>query len=177
MLIPRKAFGALTFALCIAGLFIFSNSLVQWSVYLFGSHAPLVPYTTHVVLFQFKETATSFAVKEVRLPMDAPERVHGQNLKLNNTQITSKFFGLKKSCVHPDTRRPYILSITGGRDTSNEGLQDGLSHAFILRFTSKDDRDYYVQHDPAHQLFKEAAAAVVQKTVVVDFQEGVFTTT
>ncbi|KAJ4333832.1 hypothetical protein N0V87_007308 [Didymella glomerata] len=155
MLIPRKAFGALTFALCIAGLFIFSNSLVQWSVYLFGSHAPLVPYTTHVVLFQFKETATSFAVKE----------------------ITSKFFGLKKSCVHPDTRRPYILSITGGRDTSNEGLQDGLSHAFILRFTSKDDRDYYVQHDPAHQLFKEAAAAVVQKTVVVDFQEGVFTTT
>lgn len=66
MLIPRKAFGALTLALCIAGLFIFSNTIVQWSVYLFGSHAPLVPYTTHVVLFQFKETATSFAVKEVR---------------------------------------------------------------------------------------------------------------
>lgn len=72
MLIPRKAFGALTFALCVAGLFVFSNSIVQWSVYLFGSHAPPVPYTTHVVLFQFKETATSFAVKEVR---NAPERV------------------------------------------------------------------------------------------------------
>lgn len=38
-------------------------------------------------------------------------------------QITSKFFGLKKSCVHPDTRRPYILAITGGKDTSIEGLQ------------------------------------------------------
>jgi hypothetical protein len=78
MLIPRKAFGALAFALCIAGLFIFLDSIVQWSMYLFGSHAPLVPYTTHVVLFQFKETATSFAVKEVRPSWDAPERVHGQ---------------------------------------------------------------------------------------------------
>ena len=65
MLFPRKAFGALTFALCVTGLFVFSNSIVQWSVYLFGSHAPLVPYTTHVVLFRFKQTATSLAVKEV----------------------------------------------------------------------------------------------------------------
>ncbi|KAF1358341.1 hypothetical protein EJ07DRAFT_124781 [Lizonia empirigonia] len=153
MLIPRKAFGALTFVLCVAGLFIFSNSIVRWSVYLFGSHAPLIPYTTHVVLFQFKETASAFARKE----------------------ITSKFFGLKKSCVHPDSRRPYILAITGGKDTSIEGLQDGMSHAFILRFSSKEERDYYVKEDPAHQAFKDAAAAVVEKTIVVDFQEGVFT--
>ena len=40
---------------------------------------------------------------------------------------------------------------------------------------SKDDRDYYVKKDPAHQAFKAAAAAAVEKTVVVDFQEGVFT--
>lgn len=53
--------------------------------------------------------------------------------------------------------------------------QNGISHAFILRFTSKDDRDYYVKEDPAHRAFKEAAAAVVEKTIVVDFQEGVFT--
>ncbi|KAF2625329.1 hypothetical protein BU25DRAFT_412765 [Macroventuria anomochaeta] len=153
MLIPRKAVGALTFILCVAGVFVFSHSIVQWSAYLFGSHAPLIPYTTHVVLFQFKETATSFAVKE----------------------ITSKFFGLKKSCVHPDTRRPYILSITGGKDTSIEGLQNGISHAFVLRFSSEEERDYYVKEDPAHQAFKDAAAAMVEKTIVVDFQEGVFT--
>lgn len=108
-------------------------------------------------------------------------------------QITSKFFGLKKLCVHPDTRRPYILSVTGGKDTSSEGLQvrktpestvleasdtrqqNGMSHAFILRFVSNEDRDYYVKEDPAHQAFKDAAAAVVEKTLVMDFQEGVFT--
>ncbi|UPX17143.1 uncharacterized protein EKO05_0007518 [Ascochyta rabiei] len=130
MLVPRKAFGALTFIICVAGLFIFSSSIVQWSVYLFGSYAPL---------------------------------------------ITSKFFGLKKACIHPDTRRPYILSITGGKDTSIEDLQNGMSHAFILRFNSDEERDYYVKEDPAHQAFKDAAAAVVENTIVVDFQEGVFT--
>jgi hypothetical protein len=110
-----------------------------------------------------------------------------------STQITSKFFGLKKSCVHPDTRRPYILSITGGKDISIESLQvpetlgsaitqasdihqqNGMSHAFILRFNSNEDRDYYVKEDPAHQAFKDAASAVIEKTLVVDFQEGVFT--
>lgn len=53
--------------------------------------------------------------------------------------------------------------------------QLGISHAFILRFASEDDRDYYVNEDPAHQAFQEAAAVVVEKTIVVDFQEGVFT--
>ncbi|XPS77724.1 hypothetical protein M3J09_009751 [Ascochyta lentis] len=153
MLVPRKAFGALTFILCVVGLFIFSNSIVQWSVYLFGNHAPLVPYTTHVVLFKFKETASGIAIKE----------------------ITSKFFGLKKACIHPETRRPYVLSITGGKDTSIEDLQNGMSHAFILRFNSNEERDYYVKEDPAHQAFKDTAAAVVENTIVVDFQEGVFT--
>ena len=32
-------------------------------------------------------------------------------------------FALKKSCIHPSTRYPYIKSITGGRDNSIEDLQ------------------------------------------------------
>ena len=127
MLIPRKTFGALTFVLCFASIFVFSNSIVQWPVNLFGSHAPLVPYITHVVLFQFKEATSAFAVKEVR---NSPERVtHRPNIM----QITSKFFGLKKSCVHPDTHRPYILSITGGKDISIEDLQ--VPRPWIRRLT------------------------------------------
>ncbi|KAF9693841.1 hypothetical protein EKO04_008195 [Ascochyta lentis] len=169
MLVPRKAFGALTFILCVVGLFIFSNSIVQWSVYLFGNHAPLVPYTTHVVLFKFKETASGIAIKEAQ---NAPEHIVPRP---NMVQITSKFFGLKKACIHPETRRPYVLSITGGKDTSIEDLQNGMSHAFILRFNSNEERDYYVKEDPAHQAFKDTAAAVVENTIVVDFQEGVFT--
>lgn len=50
-----------------------------------------------------------------------------------------------------------------------------MSHAFILQFSSNEDRDYYVNQDPVHQAFKDAAAAAVEKTLVVDFQDGVFT--
>lgn len=95
--------------------------------------------------------------------------------------------------MHPSTRRPYILSISGGKDISIEKLQvliptasltradwwhqNGISHAFVLQFNSNEDRDYYVDSDPVHQAFKEAAGAIVEKTIVVDFQDGVFTKT
>jgi hypothetical protein len=44
-----------------------------------------------------------------------------------------------------------------------------------LQFHSIEDRDYYVDDDPVHKAFKDAAAAVVEKAVVVDYQNGVFT--
>jgi hypothetical protein len=49
-----------------------------------------------------------------------------------------------------------------------------MSHAFILQFFSKEDRDYYVNHDPVHLAFKEATAPVVESAQVVDFLDGVF---
>jgi len=50
-----------------------------------------------------------------------------------------------------------------------------MTHAFILHFYSNEDRDYYVNDDPAHQEFKKIAATVLEKAQVVDFQDGVFT--
>ncbi|KAF1960139.1 hypothetical protein CC80DRAFT_489355 [Byssothecium circinans] len=114
---------------------------------------PVVPPTAHIVLFEFKKGATSFQVKDV----------------------TSRMLALKKSCLHPSTKRPYIKSITGGKDNSPEGLQNGASHGFIVHFASNEDRNYYVNDDPSHQAFKEAAGPYLEKAIVVDFQEGVFT--
>lgn len=53
--------------------------------------------------------------------------------------------------------------------------QNGISHAFVVQFRSNADRDYYVNEDPVHKAFKEAAGAVVEQTIVVDYQDGVFT--
>ncbi|KAH7355592.1 stress responsive A/B barrel domain-containing protein [Pyrenochaeta sp. MPI-SDFR-AT-0127] len=154
MMIPKKAFGLLLFVVLAFGLLLFSRTVGQsLAGYFFGPYGPIIPYTTHIVLFQFKDGTSPFAIKE----------------------ITSKFFGLKKACVHPSTRRPYILSISGGKDISIENLQNGISHAFVLQFLSNEDRDYYVNEDPVHQAFKEAAATVVEKALVVDYQDGVFT--
>ena len=49
-----------------------------------------------------------------------------------------------------------------------------MSHAFVVQFSSDEDRDYYVNQDPAHDAFKQAAGTFIEKAVVVDFQNGVF---
>lgn len=51
-----------------------------------------------------------------------------------------------------------------------------MTHAFIVQFHSNEDRNYYVDNDPVHKIFKEAAAPYLDKAMVVDFQEGVFHT-
>ncbi|EUC32756.1 hypothetical protein COCCADRAFT_37359 [Bipolaris zeicola 26-R-13] len=155
MLITNKAYGLVLLLLLLGtSLLLFSRTVGHsLAESFFGPHAPVVPYTTHLVLFQFKQGASAFAIK----------------------QITSRFFALTKECVHPTSGRPYIVSVAGGRDISTENLQNGISHAFVLQFHSIEDRDYYVNQDPAHKAFKEAASAVVEKATVVDFQNGVFT--
>ncbi|EOA92207.1 uncharacterized protein SETTUDRAFT_153173 [Exserohilum turcica Et28A] len=153
-MIPRKALGLVVLLLLATGLLLFSRTAGHsLADYVFGPDAPMVPYTTHIVLFQFKQGTSALAIKEV----------------------TSRFFGLKKECRHPATLRPYIVSIAGGKDISTENLQNGISHAFVLQFHSVEDRDYYVNEDPAHKAFKEVAAAAVERATVVDFQNGVFT--
>jgi hypothetical protein len=44
-----------------------------------------------------------------------------------------------------------------------------IIQAFVVTFNSKDDRDYYVQKDPAHQAFVETLGPV-DDVVVVDFE-------
>ncbi|KAF1835094.1 stress responsive A/B barrel domain-containing protein [Decorospora gaudefroyi] len=154
MIIPKKAFGLVLLLLLGTVLVLFSRTVgTSLAEYFFGPRGPVVPFTTHIVLFQFKDGTSSFAIKE----------------------ITSELLALKKACVHPQTLRPYIVSISGGKDISTEKLQDGISHAFVLQFHSIEDRDYYVDEDPVHKAFKEAASSVVKKAIVVDYQNGVFT--
>lgn len=53
--------------------------------------------------------------------------------------------------------------------------QGGMTHGFVLHFSSLEDRDYYVEKDPAHAAFKKAVAEVLEKPLVLDFTDGVFT--
>ena len=81
---------------------------------------------------------------------------------------------LKDRCVKPDTKQPYIQSFVGGKDNSPEGMQQGLTHIFIVEFASAEDRNYYVDTDPAHRAFVEKHAPSLAKAQVVDFTPGVF---
>ncbi|KAI1457952.1 dabb-domain-containing protein [Annulohypoxylon moriforme] len=106
----------------------------------------------HLVLFQFKASATTEAVKEA----------------------SSRMLGLKEGCIHPTSKKPYIKSLTGGKDNSHEGVQHGITHAFVAEFESLEDRDYYVSMDPFHEEFKTFVGPFVEKVIVVDFSEGEF---
>jgi len=106
----------------------------------------------HIVLLEFKPTIHEKAVEET----------------------CKRLLGLKDKCIHPTTKKPYILHSVGGRDNSPEGHQvGGYSHGFVLHFESREDRRYYLEEDPEHLAFIKSLVDVVQHRRIVDFEPGV----
>ncbi|KAJ5431187.1 Dimeric alpha-beta barrel [Penicillium cf. griseofulvum] len=105
----------------------------------------------HIVLFQFKSELAAEVVH------DACERM----------------LALKDQCIHPTLQKPYIKSASGGKDNSPEGIQNGITHAFVVEFRSAADRDYYVQSDPSHLAFVKTLDGLIEKAQVIDFSDRV----
>ena len=93
----------------------------------------------HVVLFKFKESSSSKDVESV----------------------ITEFTSLK-------TKIKQIKGLEWGLNNSPEKLNEGLTHAFILTFSSEKDRDDYLVH-PDHKKFGELVGSHIDKVVVVDF--------
>ncbi len=93
----------------------------------------------HVVLFQFKETSSE---QEVQAVVDAFKKLPKQI--------------------------PEIAEFEFGTNNSPEGLEDGLTHCFLVTFGSEKDREVYLPH-PAHQAFVEVLRPHLQKVVVFDY--------
>jgi hypothetical protein len=53
-------------------------------------------------------------------------------------------------------------------------LQNGITHGFVVEFSSVEDRDYYTKTDPSHQAFVKGIWHLVEKAIVVDFINGVY---
>lgn len=93
----------------------------------------------HVVLFKFKDSATPGDIKKVE---DA-------------------FVALKGKIS-------LIKSLEWGTNNSPEKLNQGLTHAFFVTFSSEKDRDAYLVH-PDHEVFKKIAGPIIDKVTVVDY--------
>lgn len=93
----------------------------------------------HVVFFSFKSTSTPEDVKSV---VDAFR------------DLQNKIDGIK--------------SFEWGTNSSPEGLNQGLTHAFTLTFHSDADRDAYLPH-PAHKDFGALLGPHLDKVMVVDY--------
>lgn len=109
----------------------------------------------HIVLFQFKPTATPAQRQEV----------------------TKRFMALAQQARRADGTL-VIKSLEAGPQKSGEGADLGLDYGYVVRFASAGDRNYYVgrpivheagQYDPAHDAFKAFAAPYLANVVVFDF--------
>ncbi|KAK3215308.1 hypothetical protein GRF29_19g2824420 [Pseudopithomyces chartarum] len=107
---------------------------------------------THVVFFGFKPTVSQEQI------VDAFQRL--QNLE--------------QECIHPTSSKPYIKSLKAGGNNSPEGHANPFTHAFVVEFESAEDRDYYVDKDPAHTEFKKFIFDLLGHIQVVDFEPGNF---
>jgi hypothetical protein len=93
----------------------------------------------HVVLFKFNEKATDSVVKKIETAFaDLPNKI---------------------SEIH---------SFEWGTNNSEEKLDKGLTHCFLLTFRSTEDRDVYLPH-PAHQAFVQLVGDYVEDVTVVDY--------
>ena len=93
----------------------------------------------HVVLFKFKDEAT-------------PEDI----------QKVEAAFGALPAAISE------IHDYEWGINNSPEGLNQGLTHCFLITFKSEADREIYLPH-PAHKAFVEVLSPHLDKVTVVDY--------
>ncbi len=62
---------------------------------------------------------------------------------------------------------PGVIAIAAGKNQSRFG--GGFTHAFVVRFASREARDGYDAHRAHRRLFKELFAPINERIVVADF--------
>src|SRR5690606_3384332 len=93
----------------------------------------------HVVLFKFKDDASPEDVKRVEQAFAAL----ANKIKL-------------------------IKDFEWGTNNSSEGLNQGLTHCFLVTFKTEKDRDAYLVH-PDHKAFVDILRPHLEKATVVDY--------
>jgi len=95
----------------------------------------------HIVLFQFKATATPEQVKEIETEF---------------AKLPSKI----------DVIKAYEC---GKMDNAEVGMNNGLTHAFLVTFKNKADLEKYLPH-PAHEAFVSKVKPLLEKALVFDYE-------
>ena len=62
-----------------------------------------------------------------------------------------------------------IEDYVSGPNSNNEGLNQGLTHGFIMTFTNAAARDAYLPH-PEHQRVSDLIKPLAESIVVFDFE-------
>tara|TARA_B100000519_G_scaffold137601_1_gene119066 strand:+ start:7217 stop:7621 length:405 start_codon:yes stop_codon:yes gene_type:complete len=93
----------------------------------------------HVVMFQFNEDVTDEQVKEI-----------------------------EKAFLALGDKIDTIIDVEFGTNVSPEGLNEGLTHCFLVTFKDKKGLEVYLPHK-AHQQFVDLVKPRLAKVVVIDY--------
>jgi hypothetical protein len=63
---------------------------------------------------------------------------------------------------------PGLVDFAFGPYQSDEGLNDGFTHGFIMTFSSPQARDEYLPH-PEHERVKDIVVPCLARVIVFDF--------
>ena len=64
---------------------------------------------------------------------------------------------------------PGLQNVEHGPYQSDEGLNEGFTHGFIMTFDSPESRDAYLPH-PVHQAVKDLVVTRLKEVIVFDFE-------
>jgi TFIIF-interacting CTD phosphatase-like protein len=97
---------------------------------------------------------------------------------------------LGENCLHPTSNKRYVKSMAGGINNSPEGhavlfahpqkstvtdtCKAPQTHGFVVEFENDEDRDYYLNKDPAHLSFVKDNGPIMNSVKVLDFEPGKF---
>ena len=73
-----------------------------------------------------------------------------------------------KSMLSMVGKIPGLIGMIHGPYESDEGLNDGFTHGFIMTFDSPESRDAYLPH-PIHEAVKEIVVPCLERVIVFDF--------
>lgn len=65
---------------------------------------------------------------------------------------------------------PGIVQFAGGPYSSPEGLNQGFTHGFLMRFADVNARNNYLNH-PEHERVKQEFLPLVENVIAFDFEE------
>ena len=86
------------------------------------------------------------------------------NIEVTPDQIETCFVELQGMVG----RIPGLLDVIHGPYDSDEGLNDGYTHGFIMTFDSPESRDAYLPH-PEHERVKAIVIPCLERVMVFDF--------
>lgn len=97
------------------------------------------PKLRHVVLFKFKDSATTENIKKIELAFSALE-----------------------------SKIDEIEEFEWGINNSPENLNKGFTHSFLITFNSEEAREIYLPH-PSHQEFVNLLQPYLEDVLVLDY--------